>query len=792
MQSYSDNRDASRATLSDRSRADLNYTPFTAVVLSVDYERQVVTIQADKDRLTYSNIRTWPANASSTESTDVNMPEAGSRCVATSLYHNNGFTDVVIVAWIVSNTLPAIDAVANRWTEGVEGLTQRRRGTYRKAFPGQKTMTTTSGYSEKIDDGWDHLASDFSRDKLDTLRRTRTLTTSRVVSYVDSGLSFAGPVNRAPQSSSLELDSPIIPTTLPDGTQSWVLFLNSDAAYQDRYLRGTANVIPLTEKVDKVQEFALDYPVPQDVLETPLIDFILGTTQPVNQQTTVLQEGTQLPNGSTTNVAYDSDSFMIDQAWDNPQSRTAPAVGPTTKEGPTPARRGFIIEKAEGTLVGSNRFDPVTFASALIPVLTTYDYMGRFGANFESGYLPINVSNEGTAYVRTRMGASCYSTRFPYEFNTTRWDVTKEGMLLFEIGSSIPQANNPWGYAYEYPHGAGRSVEGHLVGSLKLVIGKNLSEEDAVDLQALGQSVLRLGADDCSLPNAGRQVLTQNRGQSDKITPRTSQYWNKPFLMGQGDPGSLTNKTHGENVSIRAATDGGVVMRFGGRTPLALRRHLNNGYQDPQGRTYQTPGSSGRVDSHSPGRPTYGAGDSLYAFQTESGIPHNLMNAGQPSFNQLPYAWSGPTVNNMDRQGLSIDFHTVRDILIRAGKDEDMGQSLLMDLAGGLVAWIGADTRGRSMTFTLDGGIEGVVGMNKQGKAIRLELNGDLDLSVKGNMQVNVTGDYILEANSVREISHTDTIRTAQKVITAALARITNEAPDIINNQGAYSSNANT
>jgi hypothetical protein len=327
-------------------------------------------------------------------------------------------------------------------------------------------------------------------------------------------------------------------------------------------------------------------------------------------------------------------------------------------------------------------------------------------------------------------------------------------------------------------------VEGHLVGSLKLVVGKNLSEEDAIDLQALGQSVLRFGADDTQLPNAGREVLTQNRGKSDQITPRTYQFWSQPSLQGLGDPGSLTNKVRGENVSIRGATDGGVVMRFGGRTPLAMRRHLNNGYADAQGRTYQAPGTS-RVDSHSPGRPTYGAGDNLYAF-------HNLMNAGQPSFNMLPYAWSGPTVQSMDRQGLSIDFHTVRDILIRAGKDTDMGQSLLLDLAGGLVAWIGADTLGRSMTFTLDGGIEGVVGMNKQGKAIRLELSGDLDLSVKGNMQVNVSGDYILEANSIREISHTDTIRTSQKTITAALARITNEAPDIINNQGAYSSNANT
>jgi hypothetical protein len=818
MQSYTDNRDNYRPSIVESTRQDMLYTPFTATVISVDWEGKVLTIQTDKDRLTYSSIRVWPANASTAESTDVNMPEQGSRCIAVLLYHSSGFSEVAIIAWITTSTIPAIDAVANRWTEGIDGLTSRRRGTYRKAFPGQKAMTTTSGYSEKVDEGWDTSASDFSRDKLDVFSRTRTLTTSRNVGYADSGLSFAGPVNRPPQSSSLKSSSPITPTTLPDGTQSWVLFLNPTAAYQSRYLQGTANVIPLTEKVEKIQEFALDYPMPQDVLETPLIDFILGTTQPVNQQTTINEEGTQLPNGSTTNVAYDSDSFMVDQAWDNPLSRTAPALGPTTQEGPTPARRGFIIEKAEGTLVGSNRFDALTFAHPLIPILTPYTYLGRFGANFESGYLPINMSNEGADHVQTRMAASCLSVRFPYEYNTTRWDVTKEGMFLFEIGSSIPQANNPWQGAgdvpYEYPHGAGRSVEGHLVGSLKLVIGKNMSEEDAMDLQALGQCVLRFGADDCSLPYGGREVLTQNRGKSDAFTarngaPGTLQYWNKSALGQVGNQSgtgtltpSLTNKTYGENISIRGASDGGVVFRFGARTPDTLRAHLINGYADGPGVNYQPVSSynatsNPRIDSHSPGRQTYGFGDSNYAFPN-----HNLMNAGQPITNRWPYSTinPGPTVNSMDRQGLSIDFHTVRDILIRAGKDTDHGQSLLMDLAGGLVAWIGADKQGRSMTFTMDGGISGVLGAtttigasgSTPGKALRLEINGDVDLTVNGNYQMNVTGDYLVEANSVSVNSHTDMIHTCQKMINMALARITNEALDIVHSQGGIpASNAN-
>ncbi|MGB7282011.1 MAG: hypothetical protein WBE13_07110, partial [Candidatus Acidiferrum sp.] len=343
---------------------------------------------------------------------------------------------------------------------------------------------------------------------------------------------------------------------------------------------------------------------------------------------------------------------------------------------------------------------------------------------------------------------------------------------------------------YEYPHGAGRSIEGHLVGSLKLVIGKNRDEEDALDTQILGQSVLRLGADDCSLPNAGRTVLTQNRTDNDAVEKRQIQYWLQPQLAAFGDPVSLTNKIHGENVSIRGATDGGVVMRFGGRTPLALRRHLNNGYADAPGVNYQSPiGPTGsRIDSKSPGRPTYGAGDSLYRF-------HNLAQAGAPSTpgyaSQFIYQWGGTPVNSMDRQGLSIDFHTVRDILIRAGKDTDHGQSLLMDLAGGMVAWIGADTEGRSITATLDGGVQMSVGRNSN-KGLQLDIVGDLNVTVMGNYHLNVTGDIVQECNSFRNTVHTDAVQVAQKAISMALARDTTEAPDIVNNQGAYISDVNT
>src|SRR5271157_5260326 len=784
---YQENTRMYQPSLTERNRFDEAYAPFTAVVLTSDYERKVLTLQDDKTTMVYTEVRTFPAMASSLESTDASMPEPGTKCLCVNLTYSGGFSEVAVVAWLLSNTLGAIDAVAVRGPEGVQGWTQRRRGTYRKAYPGQKTVTTTSGYAEKIDEGWDQLSADFSRDELDSSRRTRTQITSRNVKYSDAGLSFDGPVNRFGDG----LPN-YFPQTLPDGNVEYILYLNDSVTPTDRYTAGTQDLIALTEKVEKVQEFALDYPVPAEVLETQLLDTILGTTQSPYVRTVIFQANVNA-NGQTVQVDYDSESYMINQPWDNPQSISASAVGPTTNEGKTPARRGFIVEKMlGGTLVGSNFFDDLTYGFPLIPVLTPYTYNGRFGANFESGYLPV-PSNQNDNFTWTRMAASGYSIRFPYEYNTTRWDISKEGMLLFEIGSSIPLENNPLGGGYEYPHGAGRSVEGHLVGSLKLVIGKNRDEEDAVDLQALGQSVLRLGADDCSLPNDGRTVLTQNRTDNDAVEKRQIQYWLQPELAGLGDPVSLTNKVKGENVSIRGATDGGVVMRFGARVKTALRRHLNNGYTDDnnnvtaQGISFQTPGSAGRIDSKSPGRPTYGAGDSLYQF-------HNLAQAGAPSSptyaSQFIYQWGGTPVNSMDRQGLSIDFHTVRDILIRAGKDTDHGQSLLMDLAGGMVAWVGADTEGRSLTATLDGGVQMSVGQ-KSNKGLQLDIVGDLNVTVKGNYHLNVTGDIVQECSSFKNTAHTDVVQVAQKVISMALARYTTEAPDIVNNQGAYVSDVN-
>ena len=747
----------------ERRRDQHEFQVFIGSVLTVDYERKVCTIVDQRSGVTYNEVTALPANSSSPQATDVNMPEMGSTCVCAHIDSDGGFHRVAILNWIVSETTRAQQGIAIRPIDSpnMDGYNWRQRGVYRKAWPGQKATTTTEGYSEKEDDGWDRLSADFSRDRLDPLSRTWTQVTSRKVQYTDAGYSVTGPIRRdGAQGLASEM--------LPDGTAHSIVYLAPGAQASDRYVSGKQDVIPFVENAVKVQEFALDFPVPAEIISDTLLDTVLGTTGNLWNRTTTQTTGP---------ISFDSQSFLVNQTWDSPTSLSTKPVGPTQNEGVTPQRRGFIIERSEGTLVGSNRFDSSTYGKVLKPVVFPYTQQGRFGADVESFYLGVNDS---TDHIEARLAASAYSIRFPHEYNTTRWDVTKEGFTSFEIGSTLPKENiqfNPLG-SYEHPHGAGRSLEGHLVGSLKLVIGKNRDEEDAIDLQALGQTVLRLGADDTSLPNARRSVQTQMRGQNDLPLDRTLQYWTQP-KCGPGDAGSLTNKVGMESISLRGALDGGLVMRFGARNPNALRRHLINGYSDAPGVNAYSVGDSKRVDSKSPGRPAYSPGDSNYAF-------HDLTQAGKSQFNLLPYYWSGSPVTSMDSSGLSVDFHAVRDILIRAGQNELSGQSLLLDLAGGIAACVGKDKKGRSITASLDGGVELTIGSNAQNKALRIEFNGDVDWLINGNFHLHVTGDTVFESTTHQHIAKTNHLIQGQNILHAAQIQLTNQAPEIVNNQGVY------
>ena len=134
--------------------------------------------------------------------------------------------------------------------------------------------------------------------------------------------------------------------------------------------------------------------------------------------------------------------------------------------------------------------------------------------------------------------------------------------------------------------------------------------------------------------------------------------------------------------------------------------------------------------------------------------------------------------------GLSLDFHAVRDVLLRIGKNPSSGQSLLFDLDGGIVMAAGVDNQGRSLTGALDGGVEMTIGQSNAKKGLRLEINGDVDLMVKGNFHQHITGDYILECANFRQVTKCDHVVTAQTINETALAVHLSQAPQILNNSG--------
>jgi hypothetical protein len=146
----------------------------------------------------------------------------------------------------------------------------------------------------------------------------------------------------------------------------------------------------------------------------------------------------------------------------------------------------------------------------------------------------------------------------------------------------------------------------------------------------------------------------------------------------------------------------------------------------------------------------------------------------------------------MDTTGLSADIHAVRDILIRIGANEQNGQSLLADLAGGIVAAVGKDKQGRSLTAAFDGGIEATIGSNNEKKGLRLEINGDVDIAIRGNLHLNVTGDISIESVRSTHVAKIMMVNKSLSIIDRASVVHTTEAPEIIHNQGFYDSPADS
>jgi hypothetical protein len=746
---------AQRLSPTEHTVEDTKYGIFIGVVDFVDYETHVLSVRDLTTNILYERVEIQPANSSSDDLMDATIPNIGAKCLCANISSNNGFVRIAVMQWLFTSAKLGTNATAYRTKEQAPGFNARKRFLYRKAYPGQHTVNLSEGYTALEDSGWDQQAQDLTRDKVDTFRRTRYQITGTNVNLDESGMTVSGQVIR-------DGSADTNPVLLPNGDTIQTVCLKDGS----RFDKGSDNSIPLVEKLELVQEFGLDYPVPQETIGSEELTKVLGILAPQFSKTTI--------SGDT-----DDQSFYNDQPADAPYDNNDKPIGSTTKDCVSYRRKGYILEGSKGTLVGYNAFDDSTFGKVLKPILFPNTKAGRFSSSVESGYLPVVKSKDE---VESVIAASAFSMRFPYEYNTTRFDITKEGLVQFEIGSTIPKENLPLdGSKYEHPHGAGRSLEGHFVGSVKLVVGKNRDEEDSLDLTTLGQVVLRLGSDDSSSLDQNRDLSTQIRSSSDSILQRDLQVW-KP-IKSLGDAGSLDNKTAFERVSLRGAFDGGTILRLGARDPGALRKHLYNGYQDGQGRQEYGTGSSDRKDARTEGRKTYGSGDDVYAF-------HDLTTAGSSKLGLPPYFYSGAPISNMDRHGLSLDVHAVRDVLLRIGANEDSGQSLAIDLGGGMVAYLGKDKKGRSITASLDGGAEITIKANDSGRALQLEIDGDVNIMCHGHWHQYVSGDYFLESTNKTEITKCENQVKAMNIRQAAMVQHVSEAPDIVHNQGLYESGA--
>src|ERR1017187_5144955 len=160
MELVNDNSLDYRENLHAPSHADEAYQVFAAIVLSVDWEREVVTLQDLRTNSTLSEVAVIACNSSSTESTDVVMPEEGSTYLCVPIQYTKGFMQVALLTPIMSGSIRAKDAIGYRLLDKTPGYNVRKRGNYRKAYPGQRSVSMSNGYTEKTDGGWDKSTQD--------------------------------------------------------------------------------------------------------------------------------------------------------------------------------------------------------------------------------------------------------------------------------------------------------------------------------------------------------------------------------------------------------------------------------------------------------------------------------------------------------------------------------------------------------------------------------------------------------------------------------------------------------
>ena len=107
-----DNSSQYRPGALGRSKSRLANEVFLVKVVTVDYERKVLTVMDIRDRIVYTEIGIFPAVYSSIEGGDAVLP-ARPLGLACNVAYEAGFRQIAILAWTTMSSLRTVDSTAS-------------------------------------------------------------------------------------------------------------------------------------------------------------------------------------------------------------------------------------------------------------------------------------------------------------------------------------------------------------------------------------------------------------------------------------------------------------------------------------------------------------------------------------------------------------------------------------------------------------------------------------------------------------------------------------------------------
>jgi len=158
-----------RPPLHAAQRSEEQFQVFVASILTMDWERGIASLMDTRNGAILREVNILPANSNSAESSDVAMPEEGALFLTVPIFYDNGYVQYALLTPVVTDIQRSQDVIGYNMGTKVPIVNRRVRGNYRKAYPGQRAVSMASGYTEKVDAGWDKSSQDMTRDRLDTV-----------------------------------------------------------------------------------------------------------------------------------------------------------------------------------------------------------------------------------------------------------------------------------------------------------------------------------------------------------------------------------------------------------------------------------------------------------------------------------------------------------------------------------------------------------------------------------------------------------------------------------------------